>query len=141
MTAQRPHPITERPLDAPLLTFDLASLLTQIKREAAWHKGMRNSLTLHKGQGLHVVLVALHAGAVMPSHHTDSPISVQVLVGVLTFRTDAQALTLGTGQLLTLQAGILHSVEAVEAAAFLLTLATETAHFVEPEPQAWEERS
>ena len=131
MTAQRPHPITERPLDAPLLTFDLASLLTQIKREAAWHKG----------QGLHVVLVALHAGAVMPSHHADSPISVQVLAGVLTFRTDAQALTLGTGQLLTLQAGILHSVEAVEEAAFLLTLATETAHFVEPEPQAWEERS
>jgi quercetin dioxygenase-like cupin family protein len=131
MTAQRPHPLTERPLDAPLLTFDLASLLTQLKREDPWQQGTRNSMTLLKGQGLRVVLVALHAGAVIPSHRTESSLSLQVIEGVITFRTEAQALMLGKGQLLTLQPGIPHVVEAVEAAAFLLTFATETPHPVE----------
>jgi quercetin dioxygenase-like cupin family protein len=126
MTAQRPHPLTERPLDAPLLTFDLASLLTQLKREDPWQQGTRNSMTLLKGQGLRVVLVALHAGAVIPSHRTESSLSLQVIEGVITFRTEVQALMLGKGQLLTLQPGIPHVVEAVEEAAFLLTFATET---------------
>jgi quercetin dioxygenase-like cupin family protein len=48
------------------------------------------------------------------------------------FRRGLQALTLSTGQLLTLQAGIPHTVEAVEEAAFLLTLATETPYPGEP---------
>ena len=132
MPTLRPHPLTERPLDAPLMTFDLSSLLSQIKGEDTWHKSARNGMTLLKGQGLRVVLVALYAGAVMPSHRADSPISVQVLEGVIKFSTDAQSLTLGKGQLLTLQGGIPHVVEALEAAAFLLTLATETPHPIEP---------
>ena len=31
MASQRPHPITERPLDAPLLTFDIVPLVAQLK--------------------------------------------------------------------------------------------------------------
>jgi quercetin dioxygenase-like cupin family protein len=113
------------------LTFDLSVLLTQLKHEAAWQKGTRNGMTLFKGQGLRVVLVAMHAGTVIPSHRADSPLSFQVIEGVLKFSTDAQVFTLGKGQLLTLQAGIPHVVAAVEEAAFLLTLATETPHSVE----------
>jgi quercetin dioxygenase-like cupin family protein len=124
--------MTERPLDAPLLTFDIPSLLTQIKREAAWQKGTRNAMTLLKGQGLRVVLVVMHPGTVLPSHRADSPISFQVLEGVVKFSADAQVVTLGKGQLLTLQGGIPHAVEAVEEAACLLTLATETSHPLEP---------
>ena len=39
MASQRPHPITERALDAPLLTFDPATLLAQIKGEDTWQQG------------------------------------------------------------------------------------------------------
>jgi quercetin dioxygenase-like cupin family protein len=131
MTAQRPHPTTERPLDAPLLTFDLPALVTQIKSEDSWHTGSRNAVTLLKGQGLRVVLVAMHAGTVIPSHRTDSPISLQVIAGVLTFSSDTQKVTLRQGQLLTLHAGMPHVVEAVEETVFLLTIATETQHPVE----------
>jgi quercetin dioxygenase-like cupin family protein len=136
MTAHRPHPTTERPLDAPLLTFDLPALLTQIKGEDAWHKGSRNAMTLYKGQGLRVVLVAIHAGTVIPSHRADSSISLQVIEGVLTFSADAQTLTLGQGQLLTLHAGIPHGVEAVEESVFLLTVAAEAQHPAESSPQS-----
>jgi quercetin dioxygenase-like cupin family protein len=118
-------------MDAPLLTFDLPALLAQLKREETWANAPRTGLTLLKGQRLRVVLVALHAGATIPSHQTDSPISVQVIEGALTFRTEAQTLTLHPGHLLTLQAGIPHAVEAVEESVFLLTLATATPHPVE----------
>lgn len=128
MTTQRPHPTTERPLDAPLLTFDLPALMTHIKGEDAWRKGSRNAMTLLKSQGLRVVLVALHAGTAIPSHQADSPISLQVLEGVLSCSTDAQTVTLSQGQLLTLHAGIPHAVEAGETSVFLLTVATEAQH-------------
>ena len=124
MAAQRPHPITERPLDAPLLTFDIAALLAQIKGEDTWRQGPRSAMTLHKGPGLQVVLIAMHANTTIPSHRADGPISVQILEGRLTFRTEAHAVPLSPGQLLTLHAGIPHAVEAVEESAFLLTMGT-----------------
>jgi quercetin dioxygenase-like cupin family protein len=126
MTPQRPHPITERPLDAPLLTFDIPTLMTQIKSEGTWKKGSRNGMTLLKRQGLRVVLVAMRAGTTIPSHRADGPLSLQVVEGTLRFSVASQEVTLGEGQVLTLQAGIPHSVEAIEESGFLLTLATET---------------
>ena len=131
MASQRPYPTTERPLDAPLLTFDMAPLLAQIKGEEAWRTGARNAMTLHKGPGLRIVLIAMHANTTIPSHHADGPISVQVLEGVLTFRAEAQAVTLRAGQLLTLSAGIPHVVEAAEESAFLLTMGPEAPALVE----------
>lgn len=85
MASERLHPIIERPMDAPLLTFDLPAVLVQIRREDTWANAPRTGLTLLKGQRLLVVLVALHAGTTISSHHTDSPISVQVIEGALTF--------------------------------------------------------
>jgi quercetin dioxygenase-like cupin family protein len=126
MTPQRPHPTTERPLDAPLLTFDIHTLVTQIKREDTWKKGSRSGMTLLKGQGLRVVLVAMRAGTTIPSHRADGPLSLQVVEGAITFSAAPQEVTLTEGQVLTLQAGIPHSVEAIEESAFLLTLAAET---------------
>ena len=136
MAAQRPHPITERPLDAPLLTFDVAPLVAQLKGEESWHTGARNAMTLYKGPGLRIVLIAVHANTTIPSHRADGAISVQVLEGVLTFRAEAHAVTLRSGQLLTLSAGIPHVVEAEEESAFLLTMGTEAPAPVERPPAA-----
>ena len=136
MASQRPHPTTERPLDAPLLTFDMAALVAQLKREEAWHTGARNAMTLHKGPGLRIVLIVMHANTTIPSHHADGPISVQVLEGGLTFRAAAHVVTLRAGQLLTLSAGIPHVVEAQEESAFLLTLGSAVLSPVDPKPEA-----
>ena len=134
MATQRSHPITERPLDAPLLTFDIVPLVAQLKGEETWHTGARNAMTLHKGPGLRIVLIAMHANTTIPSHHADGPISVQVLEGALTFRAEAQAVTLRAGQLLTLSAGIPHVVAAEEESVFLLTMGTEAPAMVERTP-------
>jgi len=127
MASQRPHPTTERPLAAPLLTFDVATLVAQLKGEEAWRTGARNAMTLHQGPGLRIVLIAMHANTTIPSHHADGPISVQLLEGSITFRAAAHVVTLHTGQLLTLSAGILHVVEAEEESAFLLTMGSAVA--------------
>ena len=126
MASERPHPMTERPMDAPLLTFDLPAVLAQLKREDTWAHTPRTGITLLKGQQLRVTLVALHAGTTIPSHQADGPITVQVIEGTLMFRTEAQTLRLQAGHLVTLQGGMPHALEAVEESAFLLTLATAT---------------
>ncbi len=127
MAQQRPEMPKDRPLDAPLLTFDLPALLKQIKSEDNWQKTERNAMTLLKTQEMRVVLVALHAGTVIPSHKADGPISVQAIEGQIKFSAVSQTVTLRKGQMLTLQSGLPHSVEAVEESAFLLTVASESA--------------
>ncbi|MFI5398911.1 MAG: hypothetical protein ACHQ9S_25555 [Candidatus Binatia bacterium] len=128
MTLERSASGTERPLDAPLLTFDIPALLTQMKQESAWQTGSRNGVTLLKTEGLRVVLVAMHAGTLIPVHKAEGPIAVEVVEGRLLFSAASRDVTLGKGQLLTLQPGITHGLRAIDECAYLLTIASETPH-------------
>jgi quercetin dioxygenase-like cupin family protein len=128
MTLERSTTGTERPLDAPLLTFDIPALLTQMKQESAWQTGSRNGITLLKTEGLRVVLVAMHAGTVIPVHKAEGPIAVEVVEGRLVFSAGSRDETLGKGQLLTLQPGIAHGLRAIDECAYLLTIASEAPH-------------
>jgi quercetin dioxygenase-like cupin family protein len=113
------------------VTFDLPTLITQMKREDFWSTDMRNAMTLLKERELRIVLIVMRAGTVIQTHQTDSPINVQVLEGRLQFSTDSESVTLGKGQMLALQPGIRYGIEAPRESAFLLTLATGQAHPVE----------
>ena len=117
------NPTGGRALDAPLLVLNLPARLAQVRQDPAYQTSDRKSLTLFKTDQLRVVLLALHADAELTTHTAPGPISVQVLDGQLTFRTAEQTTELAQGQLLTLHAGIPHSVRAITEAAFLLTLA------------------
>lgn len=128
MTLERSAGGTERPLDAPLLTFDIPALLTQMKQEGTWQTGSRNGVTLLKTEGLRVVLVAMHAGTEIPVHRAEGLIAVEVVEGRLVFRAGSRDVPLGKGHLLTLQPGIAHGVRAMDECAFLLTIASEAAH-------------
>lgn len=112
-----------RPLDAALQAFDLPPLLEKIKSERDWTEQKRNAMTLHKSPGLKVVLVAMHAGTTIPEHRAGAPFSLLVVEGRVRFTADGRTTTLERGGLLTLHAGVAHSVEAAEESAFLLTLA------------------
>ncbi len=123
--AERPK---ERSLDAPLLMFNLAASLKQIKSEETWQSAQRSALTLVRSPMLRVVLIALHEGTVIPSHQAEGSITVQVLEGRIKFTAAGQIVTLGKGQMLTLHSGLPHVIEAVKESAFLLTVATPAAH-------------
>ncbi len=122
-TATPQRPLGSRVLNAELLLLDLPAAAGQLHQEPAWASSDRNALTLFKSDTLRLVLTALHAGATMKTHTAKGIISVQVLAGRLTFGTAAQTVELSIGQLLTLQAGVPHSVTALEDTTFLLTLA------------------
>ena len=121
--ATQNRPQGERPIDSPLLLINLPALTKQIKEEEAWRKNDRNAITVFKTTGMNIVLIAMHAHAEMKTHTAPGTISVQVLDGNIKFNTADESLEIKKGQLLTLHAGVSHSVLAVEESVFLLTMA------------------
>jgi quercetin dioxygenase-like cupin family protein len=126
--SERPHVTAERPLDGAWLSFDLPVMLKRIKAEETWRLSSRNAMTLMKSRGQRIVLIAMHGKTEIPMHRADGQLSLQVIQGSLRVHTDAQAITLGKGELLALHAEIPHAIEAIRESAFLLTLSTEAAH-------------
>ncbi len=119
-TPQRPE--GDRVLDAPLVHLDLQSFKKQIKAEEGWRNNDRNSITIFKSDEMRIVMIGLHKDAEMKKHTAPGVISVQVLEGQITFRTDQQSEVLNEGQMVTLHAKIPHYVIANQESIFLLTL-------------------
>ncbi|MGN7204649.1 cupin domain-containing protein [Pedobacter sp. SAFR-022] len=120
------RPEGARSLDAAMVTMDLSSLTIQIKEEDTYKKSDRNAITIFKTDGMRIVLMALKKGAELKTHTAPGIISVQVLEGYIDFSTELQKSPRKTAQMLTLHAGIPHSVLALEDSVFLLTLAAAT---------------
>jgi len=121
-TSQRPE--GERIIDAPLVTIDIIAQIEQTKNESTWKDSDRNSITVFKTNGLRILLIGLHKNAEMSKHKAEGLISLQVLEGIILFKTDEHSVEVGQGQMLALHSGIPHSVLAKEEAFFLLTLTT-----------------
>ena len=77
MTA-RPHPESKRSLHGPLQSFDLDAEVTRLREEKAWQEGSRNAITLRKGEGLNVVLLAMKEGDRRDEHSAPGPITLSV---------------------------------------------------------------
>lgn len=127
-SSERPHITEERTLDGAWQSFDLPATLRGIKAEETWRSSRRNAMTLMKSRGQRIVLIAMHDETEIPMHRADGQLSLQVLEGSLRVSTESQAVTLGLGELLVLHAETPHAIEAIDEAAFLLTLSTETSH-------------
>lgn len=82
----------------------------------------RTAKTLVKEGPLRLTLVALRRGARMAKHHVDGQASIQVLRGKLRIGTEAGSIELGSGDLLVLNRGVEHAVEARSDCAFLITM-------------------
>lgn len=118
-THRRTHP---KAMAAPYLEFDLASELQQLRNEPEWQTG-QNAKTLVKYDNLRVVLIALKARARVPGHQTEGRISIQTIEGQIHVRAEGRTFYLPAGNLLALDRGLPHDVEAVQDSAFLLTIA------------------
>ncbi len=112
-------------LAEPVLRFDLDQEMQELRREDSWERETgRSSKTLAKYPDFRIVLVCMKAGSHMNDHKAEARISIQALRGkVLLHVPDRKPMELSTGQLLTLDCGMHHDVEAVEESAFLLTVA------------------
>ena len=119
----RPHPESERPLHGPLQSFDLQEEVARLRSERAWREGKRNAITLRKGEGMNVVLLVMKAGDRLEEHAAPGPLSLSVMEGRVRFEAGEEPVEAGLGVLLTCDAGVRHTVEAVSDAVCLLTVA------------------
>ncbi len=119
----RPHPGSERPLHGPLQRFDLGAEVGRLMEEGAWQRGQRNSITLRKGEGMNVVLLVMKAGDRLDEHAAPGSFSLSVREGRIRFEAAEEVVEAGPEALLTCDAGVRHTVEALSDAVCLLTIA------------------
>jgi quercetin dioxygenase-like cupin family protein len=91
--------------------------------EGAWQRGQRNSITLRKGEGMSVVLLVMKAGDRLEEHAAPGPLSLSVREGRIRFMVAEEVSEAGSDTLLTCDAGVRHTVEALSDAVCLLTIA------------------
>jgi len=106
--------------------------IQKLKNAPAWQQAAeRSSETLVKYEDFRIVLVAMKAESRMSHHHADGPISVQGIQGRIRLHLpEGQGVELGPGDILALERGLKHDVEALEESAFLLTIS-----WPRPEPE------
>lgn len=112
----------ERSLAGPVMIFDLEERLGELRRDGAYRRSGRLGRTLAKSGRLRLTLVALGAGVEAGTHHADSPLTIQLLEGRLTFRADGREHELRAGQALFFGPGDAHDIRALEESALLLTI-------------------
>jgi quercetin dioxygenase-like cupin family protein len=121
-----------RPLSGPLLTFDLAEHLGELRREEAYQRSGRAGRTLAKSGRFRLVLVAMAEGNLIGTHQAESPMTIQVLEGDIQYRTDGGNHRLKTGEVLFFGPGDAHDIRAAKPSALLITISAIGADF---EPQ------
>ncbi len=109
-----------RPLAQPSMAFDLNAELNALRRESAWQCNGHNARTLAKYPDMRIVLAVAQRGVRIKPHEPDERIAIQVLRGHVRFEVGDQVIDAHEGQLVTVDRGIAHEIEAVEESAFVL---------------------
>lgn len=110
-------------LASPLMHFNLAEELAQLRGGAQWQRGApRSSKTLAKYPDFHVLLVLMKADSRMGTHHVDARISIHVIEGRIRVRLAEEVLEVSSGELVALDYARPHDVEAIEESAFLISI-------------------
>ncbi len=112
-----------RSLSGPLLTFDLDAQFHELRSDPAYERSGRVGRTLAKQGPLRLTLVALADGVEVETHHTEYPLTLQVLSGKVGFRIEGRSHELGAGQILYFGPGDAHDIQAAEDTELLLTIA------------------
>jgi quercetin dioxygenase-like cupin family protein len=106
-----------------VLQFNLNHELKQLRSKDSWQRNTgRSSKTLAKYPDLHIVLILMKSKTRMNEHHVDGRISIQLLKGRIRLHSLNQDREILTGDLVAMEYGILHHIEAMEESAFLITI-------------------
>lgn len=122
MSATR-QPRPDRPEAGPFVHRRLDEEVARLQGEPAWRDGDRNAITLTKGAGLRLLLTALRQGAALNEHRAPAAATLHVISGRMRLRAAGQVLELGSGDVVTMEAGLAHAAEALADTVFLLTIA------------------
>ena len=104
------------------ISFDLGAVDSELRAEDAYQREGHTARTLVRSPDLRIVLVVMKAGARIAEHRANETVSVHTLSGHVRLGLPDKAADLVAGQLLVLERGQRHDVEAIRDSAFLLTL-------------------
>jgi quercetin dioxygenase-like cupin family protein len=122
--AFRPRPGSGRSLREQFRGFNLDQELARLREEKEWQEGRRNAITLRKGGGLSVMLLAMRAGDRLEEHSAPGPFSLIIREGRIRFSAEGEVVEAGPETVLTCGAGVRHTVEALSDAVCLLNMAS-----------------
>ena len=104
------------------ITFDLAAVDSELRKEAAYERDGHTARTLVRKPDLRIVLIVMKPGARIAEHRADETASVHALSGHVRVRLPDKVVDLAAGRLLVIERELKHDLEAVVESAFLLTL-------------------
>jgi len=119
---------TEKLLARPIARFDLESESDSLRHEEPRPAGGHSARTLIKHSDFRIVLMSLEAGANLHEHKVDHSFSLQVLTGRVRLQLPNETVDLAAGNMLVLEKGILHDLEALEESTVLLTISWSKKH-------------
>jgi quercetin dioxygenase-like cupin family protein len=102
--------------------FDLAAVDRAARETEFFSRDGHTARTLVRNPDLRVVYVAMKEGGHLAEHRANDTASVQVLSGRVNVRFEDSDLEVEKGQLLVIEAGVRHDVEAIVQSALLVTL-------------------
>jgi quercetin dioxygenase-like cupin family protein len=120
VSTRQQSPTQSRPALA--LAIALDDEIGLLHQGESWQRGDRNAKTLANKPSMRVILTVLKAGARLHRHQTSAPITIHVLRGHLRVLASDESIDCPPGHLVMLEAGVPHEVEAIDEAAFLLTV-------------------
>ena len=110
-------------LGQPLLRFDILQEIQALRQEDSWERETgRSSKTLAKYPDFRIVLILMKANTQMDQHRAEGRVSIHQMLGKMCVHLPDQDVAVSAGDLLVLDRGVLHNLEALEESAFLLTI-------------------
>jgi quercetin dioxygenase-like cupin family protein len=108
------------------IRLNLQEELNKLRSAPTWAQPTgRSSATLVKYEDLRMVLTLMRKGSRIAQHRAEGSISIQAIQGRLRLYVGRKEICeLVSGDVLALQSGLEHDVEALEESAFLLTIAS-----------------
>jgi len=114
------RPKGDRVIDAPFVQIDVEKYNRQLKKEPAWEKSDRNSITVFKTIGVTMVITRLHKNASM-NNSVEGLLTIQVIEGSIECMVGTKDTIVEKNQLITLHPGVVHTIKAKEDSLLLLT--------------------
>ena len=102
--------------------FDFRHEIDELESTEFWKLEDRIAKTLLKEGNFRIVLTLMKAGAVLKEQKAEGNVSIHVLRGRIRFRLDHDTVEGEQRQMMTLKPGASHSVEALDEAAFLISI-------------------
>ena len=119
---ERTMPSLTRPLAGEHMTFDLPRVVRELREEEGYARSGRAGRTLLKAGPLVLTVTVLRDGLEVETHHAETPMTLQVLEGGLSFRIEEKATELSSGGTLFFGPGHARDIQALGDTALLLTL-------------------